>query len=143
MAPHIVRRRYAGSHPYRGLRWTGPPPAAVSWLASPRPLRLYCARSFAARWLGLRWWPDWGRQPRGLLFPGCGAVHTLGLAADIDLVFLDADGRILAAVPEIPSGRLVWRRRARAVIELPAGYCARTDWRAQVDAAVRARKIVV
>jgi uncharacterized membrane protein (UPF0127 family) len=106
-------------------------------------LRLYCARSFAARLLGLRWWPDWGRQPRGLLLPRCRAVHTFGLAAPVDLVWLDADGRILATVRALEPGRMRWHRFARAVIELPAGYCARPDWRTQVAAAVRARKIVV
>ena len=77
--------------PYRRLAWHGPAEPAP-WLDTERPLRLYCARSFAARFLGLRLWPGWGERPRGLLLPGCRAVHTLGLARAVDLVFLDAEG---------------------------------------------------
>ncbi|MBN9402181.1 MAG: DUF192 domain-containing protein [Burkholderiales bacterium] len=128
--------------PYRRLAWRGPG-EPVSWLDTARPLRLYCARSFAARLLGLRLWPEWGARPRGLLLPGCRAVHTLGLARPVDLVFLDAEGRIVGTMPRVGPGRCALRRRARAVVELPAGYCARRDWRAQVEAAWLARKIVV
>ncbi|CAM5205482.1 hypothetical protein CDEN61S_00730 [Castellaniella denitrificans] len=128
--------------PYRRLAWRGPG-EPVSWLDTARPLRLYCARSFAARLLGLRLWPGWGARPRGLLLPGCRAVHTMGLARAVDLVFLDAEGRIVGMMPRVGPGRCVLLRRARAVVELPAGYCARRDWRAQVEAAWLARKIVV
>ncbi|WP_368644324.1 hypothetical protein [Castellaniella ginsengisoli] len=128
--------------PCRRLAWRGPR-APAPWLGLDRPLRLYCARSFAARLLGLRLWPDWGVRPRGLLLPECRAVHTLGLAQSVDLVFLDAAGRIVAARRQAGPGGYVFCRRARAVVELPAGYCARPDWRAQVEAAGRARKIVV
>jgi uncharacterized membrane protein (UPF0127 family) len=143
MAP--FDRRHAGDRrmrPYRRLAWHGPAEPAP-WLDTERPLRLYCARSFAARFLGLRLWPGWGARPRGLLLPGCRAVHTLGLARAVDLVFLDAEGRIVAAMPRVGPGRCVRCRYARAVVELPAGYCARRDWRAQVEAAWPARKIVV
>ena len=131
-----------GLKPYRRLCWRGPSGPAV-WLRSPRPLRLYCADSFAARLLGLHLWPDWGPCPRGLLLPGCSAVHTVGLAQVLDLVFLDGDGCVIATGFGMPPGRIVRRRRARSVVELPAGYCQRRDWQAQVEAAVRRRKIVV
>ena len=124
------------------MRWGGPRQPAV-WLTSARPLQLHCAQSFAARLLGLYLYPDWGEQPWGLLFPGCRAVHTLGLAMPLDLVFLNIDRQILAAVCGVRPGHIVWRHHARAVIELPLGYCSRPDWQAQVDAAVRAWKIVV
>lgn len=128
--------------PCRRFAWRGPRTPAP-WLASAGPLRLYCARSFAARLLGLRLWSDWGARPRGLLLPGCRAVHTLGLAQPVDLVFLDAAGRVVRVLPRVDPGRCVLCRRARAVVELPAGYCARRDWRAQVEAAWLGRKIVV
>lgn len=128
--------------PYRQLAWRGPRETA-QWLNASAPLRLYCARSFAARFLGLRWWPDWGVRPRGLLLPGCRAVHTLGLAQAVDLVFLDSRGQIVGMVSRVDPWRLVWRCGARAIVELPAGYCARQDWQVQVETAWSARKIVV
>ena len=130
------------ARPYRRVCWSGPAGPAV-WLHSARPLRLYCADSFAARLLGLRFWPGWGPYPRGLLLPGCSAVHTLGLAQALDLIFLDGDGCVMATGFRMPPGRIVLRRRAQAVVELPAGYCQRRDWQAQVEAAMRRRKIVV
>ncbi len=136
---HVDDRR---QRPYRRLAWRGPRESAP-WLDAARPLRLYCARSFVARFLGLRGWPSWGAQPRGLLLPDCRAVHTLGLAQPVDLVFLDAGGCIVALVPRVGPGRCVLRRNAWAVVELPADYGARRDWQAQVEAAWRARKIVV
>ncbi|MHA3902663.1 DUF192 domain-containing protein [Castellaniella sp. WN] len=128
--------------PNRRPTWSGPREPA-SWLYATRPLRLYCARSFVARLLGLRLWPGWGGRPRGLLLPECRAVHTLGLAQAVDLVFLDAEGRVVGMASRVGPWRCVLRRRARAVVELPAGYCARQDWQAQVEAAWLGRKIVV
>ena len=75
--------------------------------------------------------------------PGCRAVHTFGLAQAIDLVFVDAGGRIVRQAPQVPPGRWAGCRQAWAVLELPAGYLARADARAQAEAAIRARKIVV
>ncbi|MFC4299647.1 hypothetical protein ACFO0J_16510 [Castellaniella hirudinis] len=130
------------SRPFRQLSWRGPRGPAP-WLDTAQPLRLYCARSFVARLLGLRGWPDWGTSPRGLLLPDCRAVHTLGLAQAVDLVFLDAGGRVAGMRPRVAPGRCVLQKNARSVIELPAGYGARRDWQAQVEAACLARKIVV
>lgn len=128
--------------PCRRLAWRGPRETAV-WLDAQEPLRLYCARSFAARLLGLCLWPGWGARPRGLLLPECRIVHTTGLAQAVDLVFLDAGGRVVGLAPRVGPWRCAGRRRARAVVELPGGYCSRTDWRAQVEAAWLARKIIV
>ncbi len=129
--------------PYRRLAWQGPAASGHrGWRRTGR-LRLYCARSFAARLLGLRLWPRWGLRPRGLLLPACRAVQTLGLAQAVDLVFLDAAGRVVKVLPGFGPGRCVQCRRAWAVVELPAGYCRRRDWRAQVETAWRVRKIVV
>jgi uncharacterized membrane protein (UPF0127 family) len=67
----------------------------------------------------------------------------MGLAQPLDLVFLDVGGRILAGPVRLVPWRCAIRRHARAVVELPAGYCARQDWRTQVEAAWLGRKIVV
>ncbi|MCZ4330955.1 DUF192 domain-containing protein [Castellaniella denitrificans] len=143
MACHGVRRHEVRrTKPYRWLAWRGPRETAV-WLDAQEPLRLYCARSFAARLLGLCLWPGWGARPRGLLLPECRIVHTTGLARAVDLVFLDAGGRVVGLATRVGPWRWVGSRRARAVVELPGGYCVRTDWRDQVEAAWLARKIVV
>ncbi|HWB70452.1 MAG TPA: DUF192 domain-containing protein [Solirubrobacterales bacterium] len=61
------------------------------------------------------------RAGPGLLIPRCASVHTFGMRFELDLVFLDARGRQLAVHRSVGPGRLVWRRRAAAVLELPAG----------------------
>ena len=63
-----------------------------------------------------------GPPPReALLFPGCRSVHTFGMRFSIDVVFLDARGRVVRVAPAVPPGRLVSCRRASAVIEVRAG----------------------
>ncbi|MFV0283932.1 MAG: DUF192 domain-containing protein [Castellaniella sp.] len=131
-----------GNGPCRMLAGRGPREPAP-WLNAQWPLRLYCARSFCARLLGLWLWVDWGTRPAGLLLPDCRAVHTWGLRQPVDLVFLDAAGHVVRVLPRVPPGRCVFCLRASAVLELPAGYCARPDGQAQVEAAWRTRKIVV
>jgi uncharacterized membrane protein (UPF0127 family) len=55
------------------------------------------------------------------LIPGCRSVHTFGMRFALDLVFLDFDLRPVAFREAVPPGRLVFERRAQAVLELPAG----------------------
>jgi uncharacterized membrane protein (UPF0127 family) len=84
------------------------------------------------------WWADglW-EETRGLLYrpplplgsalviPTQG-VHTWGMRYALDLIFLDRDMRILLVQEDWPPGRFgPFRRRARYVVELPAGA-----WRA-------------
>jgi uncharacterized membrane protein (UPF0127 family) len=75
---------------------------------------------------------------QGLLIVPCGAVHTVGMRFPLDLVFLDAAGRVLRSVPGVPPGRFgVWGGgRARQTLEVQAGWLdlaalngARLDWR--------------
>jgi uncharacterized protein len=47
----------------------------------------------------------------------------------IDAVFLDADNRVLRIAAELEPWRLAGCRRAKAVVELPAGECARVGLR--------------
>ncbi|MBD5655770.1 MAG: DUF192 domain-containing protein [Candidatus Eremiobacteraeota bacterium] len=57
----------------------------------------------------------------GLWIGGCGAVHTLGMRATIDLFFLDGDDRVLKIACHVPPNRLaVSCRHAVTVVELGA-----------------------
>jgi uncharacterized membrane protein (UPF0127 family) len=60
------------------------------------------------------------RAGAGLLIPHCASVHTFGMRFDLDLFFLDADGRLLAVHRAVPPRRLVSHRGAAAVLEIPA-----------------------
>lgn len=90
-------------------------------------------------------WPDlklrlactgWSRlrgllfQPRlaineGLCLIPCTAVHTFGMAYPIDVVFLDAHGRVLRCVSALAPRRIALCSGAACAVELVAGYCAR------------------
>lgn len=56
----------------------------------------------------------------GLLLPRCASVHTFGMRFELDLVFLDREGRPLAAFFGVPPRRLAWSRAAAAVLEIPS-----------------------
>jgi uncharacterized membrane protein (UPF0127 family) len=76
------------------------------------------ARGFRARLIGLtlRRAAD---EP--LLIPRCRSVHTAGMRFAIDVVFLDARGRVVRVAPAVRPWRLVSCRRAVAVVETAAG----------------------
>ena len=88
--------------------------------AEVRGRRVPVAVSRRARLLGLALL-DRSRAGAGLLIPGCRSVHTFGMRFALDLVFLDFDLRPVAFREAVPPGRLVFERRAQAVLELPAG----------------------
>jgi uncharacterized membrane protein (UPF0127 family) len=81
--------------------------------------RFPVANDFRTRLLGLSW-RDRSRVGPGLLIPRCSSVHTFGMRFDLDLTFLDRDGRPLAVRPAVPPRRLAWHRGAAAVLEVPA-----------------------
>jgi uncharacterized protein len=56
----------------------------------------------------------------GLLLPDCRCVHTFGMRFPLDLIFLDADGRVIELRREVPPRRVVRCRAADSVLELPA-----------------------
>lgn len=60
----------------------------------------------------------------GLLIPGCRSVHTFGMRFGLDLVFLDDAMEPVAVRRAVPPRRIALERRARAVLELPAGGLA-------------------
>lgn len=73
-----------------------------------------------ARLLGLAWLPV-ERAGTGLLIPRCAGVHTFGMRFALDVFFLDGAGRVLSRRLAVPPRRLLRDRRARAVLEIPAG----------------------
>jgi uncharacterized membrane protein (UPF0127 family) len=77
------------------------------------------ARGFRARLRGLAWCDRADAGP-GLLIPRCASVHTFGMRFALDLFFLDAEGRVIAARRGVPPRRIVWQRGAAAVLEIPA-----------------------
>ncbi|HEX6228389.1 MAG TPA: DUF192 domain-containing protein [Solirubrobacterales bacterium] len=77
------------------------------------------ARGLRSRLLGLAHL-DRERVGEGLLIPRCSSVHTMGMRFPLDVCFLDPRGRTISIRAAVPPHRLVWERRAAAVLELPA-----------------------
>jgi len=64
----------------------------------------------------------------GLWIDRCGAVHTIGMRATIDLLFLDKNNCVLRIASAVPPNRLaVTCRKAVAVVELGADPNAGRD----------------
>jgi uncharacterized protein len=77
------------------------------------------ASTFRKRLLGLAW--SGTPRAQALFFPRCRSVHTLGMRFALDLVWLDADGRVVRIDWAVPPGRFrVCRAAAGGVIELPS-----------------------
>ncbi|HEX6753690.1 MAG TPA: DUF192 domain-containing protein [Solirubrobacterales bacterium] len=77
------------------------------------------ATGFHARLLGLAFLDRADAGP-GLLVPRCSSVHTFGMRFALDLYFLDEEERILHVRRAVPARRVVSRRDAHAVLEIPA-----------------------
>jgi uncharacterized membrane protein (UPF0127 family) len=77
------------------------------------------ALGFRARLLGLSGLAR-GEAGPGLLIPRCRGVHTFGMRFDLDLLFLDAEGAVVAERREVRPGRFARCPGAAAVLELPA-----------------------
>jgi uncharacterized membrane protein (UPF0127 family) len=91
--------------------------------------RLVRAAGLMARTIGLLGRSDLG-DDQGMYFDRCHAVHTLGMRVPIDVLFLDASGAVVAIASSVPPWRaVVSAKGARSVVELPAGFCARTGIR--------------
>jgi hypothetical protein len=64
-------------------------------------------------------------QGEGLLIVPCNSVHCFGMKITIDVVFVSKEGEVLHLMPEMAPGKVSpLVRKARAVIELPAGTIA-------------------
>jgi uncharacterized membrane protein (UPF0127 family) len=72
--------------------------------------------------------PAWG-----LVIPRCRSVHTFGMRFALDLVWLDARGRVLAVDESVPSGRVRVRPDAAGVVEVAAGDSGRIRAMAQAQ----------
>ena len=58
----------------------------------------------------------------GLWFPNCWAIHTLGMRAPLDVVFLDDGNRVCRVAYAVPANQLlVSCPGARSVVELGTG----------------------
>lgn len=77
------------------------------------------AEGFRVRMRGLAW-RDRSDAGPGLLIPRCASVHTFGMRFELDLFFLDGAGRVIALRLRVPPRRVVWRRGASAVLEVPS-----------------------
>ncbi|HKH13856.1 MAG TPA: DUF192 domain-containing protein [Solirubrobacterales bacterium] len=83
--------------------------------------RVRVAATRKARLLGLSLL-DRDAAGTGLLIPRCRSVHTFGMRFRLDLVFLDAAMEPVSIRRAVPAWRVATERRARAVLELPAGW---------------------
>lgn len=63
----------------------------------------------------------------GLLLRPAPSIHTAFMRFPIDVVFLDADLRVVKLVQRLAPWRTASARRAKAVLELPAGETARRE----------------
>jgi hypothetical protein len=76
-------------------------------------IRVACSRRERLLGLALR-----ARPPgHALLLPRCRSVHTFGMRFPLDLVWLDARGRVLRVDRAVPPGRVRCCLRAAAVLE--------------------------
>ena len=86
--------------------------------------RCTVARTPVARMVGLL-----GRsrleEGEGLLLEPASSIHTAFMRFPIDAVFLDADRVVVKVAENVRPWRAAAGRRARAVLELPAGEAAR------------------
>lgn len=91
--------------------------------------RVRFARGLVARYVGLL--PRATVAPdEGLWFEGAHAVHTLGMRARVDLVFVDDEGRVVRC----EAGVRPWRPSvscagAAGVVEMGAGFLSTAELR--------------
>jgi uncharacterized membrane protein (UPF0127 family) len=63
------------------------------------------------------------------LLRNCRAVHTIGMAYPLDVLFCDSSGRILRIVSGLKPCRMAREHRARQVWEMRAGAASHWGWR--------------
>jgi uncharacterized membrane protein (UPF0127 family) len=87
--------------------------------AAPLGFQVPVATTHLSRLLGLALLSR-RRAGHGLLIPRCRSVHTFGMRFLLDLIFLDADGRVVELRRAVPPGRVIRCPGAMAVLELPS-----------------------
>jgi uncharacterized protein len=118
--PRLLRDSRPGGEVPAPVSFLGVVPRRLSALEErpgPDGMRVFVARSFAARLLGLAMLRDLSPDC-GLLLPRCRSVHTFGMRFPIDIHFLDGTGRELRLEAAVPPNRFVSHRGAAAVLEL-------------------------
>ena len=66
------------------------------------------------------------RDGSALVIAPTNAIHTFFMRFDIDVVFVQRDGKIVKVRHAMPPWRMAGALRGYAVVELPSGTCART-----------------
>jgi uncharacterized membrane protein (UPF0127 family) len=90
------------------------------------------ARSFFSRFMGLM-----GRKSlpadEAILFPKCNSVHTMFMRFPIDVVLVDAQGRVVGVDVAMKPWRMMMpRKNTKHIIELPANRSEELGIRAGV-----------
>ena len=92
-----------------------------------------CARCVVADSAWLRTKGLLGRallpEDEGILLRPGSSIHMFFMRFPIDAVFLDRDLHVLRVVSDLEPWRMAAKRGAKAVLELPAGRCARVGVR--------------
>jgi len=60
------------------------------------------------------------RAESGLLIPRCRSIHTFGMRFPLDVLFLDAEGRVIDLRRALPPRRFIRCANAMAALELPS-----------------------
>jgi uncharacterized membrane protein (UPF0127 family) len=67
---------------------------------------------------------------QGMWFDRTTSIHTIGMRTTVDVIFLDAECRVVDVRASVPPNRpLVWNPRAKSIVELGAAVSRRTDIR--------------
>ena len=85
--------------------------------------RIILADSFWKRLKGLLGTSELPEET-GLLLKPCRQIHTWWMKYSIDVLYLDADGKVLHIDPEVPPNK--WKKpiaEAQMVLEVAAGLC--------------------
>jgi len=86
--------------------------------------RVRFARGWGERYVGLLTRAAVAAD-EGLWFERAHAVHTLGMRVAVDLIFVDAEGRVLRTDAGVRPGRLsVACAGAKGVVEMGSGFLA-------------------
>lgn len=59
-----------------------------------------------------------------LMLDACAAIHTFGMKASLDVIFVDADDRIIRVAPGLRPWRCAWQSGAKRVWEFRPGAVA-------------------
>lgn len=86
----------------------------------PHKLRFYVLSSWIGRLKGLLGMARDDARARPLALVGCASVHTVGMAFDIDVALVGADGHVVAARRGMRPGQVFGHRAAACALERPS-----------------------